>query len=335
MAGSDEVVQLLIDELTTESATAEIALSGIAVGGVALLATIVAPWWLRRRHDPLAESRSFAAIRWAVVAALFVVLTQQVQEMGWLTGADTSTQRWFMAHRTPAWSGVAVAVTEIGSPIGVSVIATMVGAISMWRSRSARPALVLLTIMSFTAGVNTLTKLAVGRLRPPATAQLMLVNGLSYPSGHTAGAAALAGAILLIYLPAMRSLVHRWFTVAAGVLGVVAVATSRLYLGVHWLTDVVGGMLLAVAVVLAAAVFVRGDAWPEAPTEDPGEVSQSARSSARDKSDFNPNVNDTGAMTSTVLGGPLRSWRRSRRADRPSVSPLVGKITRTWSPVVA
>jgi membrane-associated phospholipid phosphatase len=288
MAGSTELLRYFMNELITDSATAGIALSGILVGGAVLVVTSFAPWWLRRSHDPLAESRSFAAIRWAVVIALFVLLTQQVQESGWLTGADIPMLRWAIDHRTPVWSGVAIAVTDIGSPVGVSVVAIVVGGMTMWRWRSLRPALVLLGILAVTACANTLIKAAVARLRPPIPAQLVHADGLAYPSGHAAGSAALGGALLLIFLPAMRSLVHRVVTVATCVGWVMAVAISRLYLGVHWLTDVAGGLLLGTAVVLAVAVFVHVQARPEHPISDPGKISATRQPSPRDTAPPNP-----------------------------------------------
>jgi membrane-associated phospholipid phosphatase len=268
MAGSEDLARTIITELITESGSAEIALLGIALSVFTLLTATIAPWLLRRSHDPFAESRCFATLRWTAVVALFIVLTQQVQEMGWLTGADTSTLRWFTSHRSPTWTHVAVVVSGIGSPLGVSLIASGAGGLYTWRFRNARAALVLLVTLSFAAAANSLTKLAVGRLRPPIAAQLVHTQGFAYPSGHTAGTTALAGAILIIGVPATAGVLRHVLAVIVTLFGVIAVAASRLYLGVHWLTDVAGGVLIGAAVVLTVAVFVHSDVQSVTPTEE-------------------------------------------------------------------
>ncbi len=103
--------------------------------------------------------------------------------------------------------------------------------------------------------LSTLFKELVGRVRPTADDPLIAASGLSYPSGHAAGAATLAGVLLVVLWPVVS---RRWRPWLAGalVLGVLCVAWTRIALGVHYLSDVVGGMALGAAVVvLSMAAF--------------------------------------------------------------------------------
>jgi undecaprenyl-diphosphatase len=199
------------------------------------------------------DNRSFAVIRAAVLVVLFGALTWQVHERGWLTGADEPVREWFVAHRTPVWTTVALA-GKFGSPDCVIALTCLIAAVALLRRRSLRTAITLLAIVSLTEAAVTLAKLAVSRPRPPLATQLEHATGFSYPSGHTAGTTAFVGALLLVYAPSSLRASRRMFRYIVGAFVVVGVAISRIYLGVHWLSDVAGGVLLGSAVVLVVAV---------------------------------------------------------------------------------
>jgi membrane-associated phospholipid phosphatase len=231
----------------------------LGLSGAVFIAAAIIPRYLRRRRDQLAESRCFAGLRWAAVVAAFLLLAMQVQDRGWLTTADGPTLEWFVRHRSPPWTSIAQVITDIGSPTGVSLLAIAIGAVLVWRLRSSRLALILLIVLLFASGLSTFCKVAVARMRPPTQLALVPAEGLAFPSGHTVWTTAFTGALLLIYLRVATSTVARVLAIAFAICWVLAVGTSRMYLGVHWLTDVAGGVLLGAAVVLAVAVFIPTD----------------------------------------------------------------------------
>jgi undecaprenyl-diphosphatase len=116
--------------------------------------------------------------------------------------------------------------------------------------------------MALEAGLVALLKLAFARARPEG-AILAASEGFSFPSGHTAAAATLACALVWM---GMRRWRHRGLValLVAGTLWVALMAASRVTLGVHYLSDVLGGA--GVGLMVAAAVFARDrDVSPRAP----------------------------------------------------------------------
>ncbi|BFV60142.1 hypothetical protein KCMC57_up52460 [Kitasatospora sp. CMC57] len=103
-----------------------------------------------------------------------------------------------------------------------------------------------------------LVKEAVGRVRPSLPDPVALAPGYSFPSGHAMTAAASCAVLLLVWVPVMpRSLrPAAWALAAVSVLGV---GFTRVALGVHWASDVLGGWLLGVGLVVATAWAF--DAW--------------------------------------------------------------------------
>ena len=101
--------------------------------------------------------------------------------------------------------------------------------------------------------LSSLLKMLVDRPRPPAG--LVHPVGSSYPSGHATYAGTTAVALVLLFTAPGRGR-RLWWT-AAG-LAIVAMAWSRTYLRVHWLSDVVAGALLGIGITLVVFGIVQG-----------------------------------------------------------------------------
>jgi len=97
-------------------------------------------------------------------------------------------------------------------------------------------------------------KSLVGRLRPVVEAPVAVALGNSFPSGHALGSMVVYGAVLLVFLPAVRY--RRLFISAVGLI-VFAIGVTRIALGVHYLTDVLAGWLLGVLWLIVTAYAFR------------------------------------------------------------------------------
>jgi undecaprenyl-diphosphatase len=148
------------------------------------------------------------------------------------------------------WFHVGAFVTFFGGAIVVAVMTAAVALYVWWRRRD-RVATAMVPISAALAGIlNNLAKVVVGRPRPP-TAVFTHARGFGFPSGHTAGftafAVAVAGLVVVLHASRLKRLIMS--TIAA--LASVAVGLSRVVVGAHWLTDVIGGLLLGAAIGLA------------------------------------------------------------------------------------
>jgi undecaprenyl-diphosphatase len=97
--------------------------------------------------------------------------------------------------------------------------------------------------------LGVLLKDVVGRTRPHLPDPVSHAPGASFPSGHALTATLGCGILLLALLPLLGRFALMWAAVAAAVVGVTAY--TRVALGVHWLSDVIGGIVLGVAVLMA------------------------------------------------------------------------------------
>lgn len=150
---------------------------------------------------------------------------------------DAAVHDWLVASRIDALSPLIAAFSEFSRPAYLLLYALVPGVVLGIR----RPAWwVWPPAILVTNGLVHALKALIGRARPPAEFQLGQVSGDSFPSGHAAGAAVVAVLVSL--------LCARWWARAAVWIWAVAVMVSRLYLGVHWLSDVLAGAVLGAVV---------------------------------------------------------------------------------------
>lgn len=195
-----------------------------------------------------------------VLASVLAVasLLDGIGEDGDLAVFDRPTLAWLVGHRDPVLTALMTAVSTVGGEVVLSVVAVLAVTALAWRRRFDE-ALLLGLALGAAETLSLVLKHVVGRSRPPVADVVGPVETtLSFPSGHTIGTATFA--LGLAYLWWRRSPgVRRALTglaAAAAATGVMAV--SRLYLGDHWLTDVLGSVALAGG-VLALVVLV--DLW--------------------------------------------------------------------------
>ncbi|MBA2312002.1 MAG: phosphatase PAP2 family protein [Actinobacteria bacterium] len=222
-----------------------------------------------RRDSELSRRRLFvfvaagAALGVAVESALgFFITSQQA-----VLGADRSILRRLALNRTPELTTVMRWLTILGGSAFVAVTLALAAALVYRRTRQSRwPAFVAGTVMG-NLGLDNLVKLVVDRPRPDFRA-LTDVTGSSFPSGHASTAAALFVALAFLGNRWERRFSKIWIWASALSLSVL-VATSRVYLGAHWPTDVVAG--LALGGYWTAIMATATAAWPRSEGgEEPG-----------------------------------------------------------------
>lgn len=207
---------------------------------------------------------------WGVTAVLgwlaFLVLAWWVQHLQPVTALDRTGTALALAARSPTATIAADTITRLGSFPVVDVLAAGGALLLWWRTRRVLlPAALLITVVE-TGAIVFFAKQLVARSRPPV-AELLGAPALdgSFPSGHTTSGAVVwvLGALFLA-----TTLTTRWartVVVLAGAGVAAAIGATRVYLGYHWSTDVLGGWLLAVAICATAIVFVDRVAAAEQP----------------------------------------------------------------------
>jgi membrane-associated phospholipid phosphatase len=230
------------------------AIAGPAAASTFMTVLIVAAFFLGAQV--LSEHRQVAAaLRVAGLLTVLTGLVLAVHRPGWVPELDTATTSWVVAHRSMRFDVAALVITDLGSPVATAAAALICAALLSWRARSRVPGIVVIGTVSAAALASTALKAVVDRPRPPLQWQLVLETDPSFPSGHVTGTAALLG-ITAVCVGMGRSRTVRAWLAGGVVTGVLVVAATRLYLGVHWLTDVTAGAILAaVFVTIGAAAF--------------------------------------------------------------------------------
>lgn len=187
----------------------------------------------------------------AALMAVFGVLLDEVSDGEGVTAVDASAWRWVGAHRDVVATTALRAITEVGSAAGLAVLAAVGCGAAAFACRSWRPILLGILGAAILAAV-AVVKVVVGRDRPPAAAAMVAEDGYSFPSGH---ASASTVVVALTAWMLTRWVVRSWggqvSVWAAAVALVGAIGVSRVYLGVHYPSDVLAGVVLGTAWLLA------------------------------------------------------------------------------------
>lgn len=209
----------------------------------------------RRRLDPEARyglRLTLLAAAFLLVAIPFGWLLRQVQHHGTLVRVDTAAARdlhgW--VRGSPGLVTGLKALTFLGAPPWLWLLVA-VATVMTWRRGRIRLCVFLLVTTLGGGLLDSVVKVAVNRPRPSLVDPVATAHGKSFPSGHAMSSTIVYGALLLVFLPVVAQRL-RPVLVGAGAALVAAIGFSRLALGVHYISDVLGGYVLGLAWLAAS-----------------------------------------------------------------------------------
>jgi undecaprenyl-diphosphatase len=206
----------------------------------------------------------------AVPFSILVLLVTAKSDLMLHLDRDTASSLHTFAVAHPAFTSTMKVISQIGSPTAWWIVLTPVFGWLVYRRRP-RLAIFLAVTALGSSLLNRLTKAAVDRARPNLPDPVAAAHGTSFPSGHAQAATVGCGILVLIFLPVVRR-ARRTSLYAGAALVVALIGFSRIALGVHYVSDVLGGIVLGAAWLLAmTAAFSAWRREEHKPPLHPGE----------------------------------------------------------------
>jgi undecaprenyl-diphosphatase len=179
------------------------------------------------------------------------------QESPLVLDVDQSVYRWAESMRSGPATVFFLTFTHLGGPMGLMVIAFAVAALLFVRGHRGLAWYVLIT---GTGGgvINVILKTTFDRARPDLAEALRQAHGYSFPSGHAMGSMVVLGSLVYVMARSLEPALGPWrlraATIALLLAGILTVGLSRVYLGVHWISDIAAGFAAGFVWLVVATV---------------------------------------------------------------------------------
>lgn len=218
--------------------------------------------WERRRErmGPIrAYLPTMAILAFGIVVTLmigedFVELAVLLrQESPLMLDIDRMVNRWAASMRSDPATLFFLAFTHGGGPVGLAVIALGVAAL-LFAQRHRGLSLYVAVTGSMAGAINLLLKEIFARSRPDLAEALRHASGYSFPSGHAMGSMVVLGSLAYVVARVPGPWRLRAATIAALLSSILAVGLSRVYLGVHWISDIGAGYAAGLVWLVVATV---------------------------------------------------------------------------------
>ncbi|HUP91301.1 MAG TPA: phosphatase PAP2 family protein [Solimonas sp.] len=205
--------------------------------------------FLRARLSPdgyLGLQLTLGALALICASWMFGAIAEDVATADALTLFDLRVSAWFHAHARPGLTRAMLVLTNLHGPLAVTLLSIAGALWLLWRRQRAW---LLALLLSVPGGMllNAAMKLAFQRARPSFDDPIVTLHTYSFPSGHTAGATLLYGFWAVYLAVRVRSRGLRLLILGGALCMAALVGLSRIYLGVHYLSDVLAAMCEAFA----------------------------------------------------------------------------------------
>jgi len=185
------------------------------------------------------------------IATILLTILAFLVTTGRTSATDSSILLWIYEHSTAQLDAFFLFVTNLGGVVIITSASLLLLAFLIFTKRFYKATL-LVAGVGGVAAINFLLKIIFERPRPDLWNWLITETQFSFPSGHASASSALALCIVVM----LWNTKWRALSIVLAGIYILVIGVSRLYLGVHFPTDIIGGWLVSLAVVSLATVFI-------------------------------------------------------------------------------
>jgi membrane-associated phospholipid phosphatase len=199
-------------------------------------------------HGALILTLLFGAVLAACLTALSAQVYEAVTEADGVAGLDHPMLAAGKSLRSPGLDVLVTAYTDVGGTIGMPILAVAAAVVLSVRRRSWTPAILIVAAGAGSLLMTIAGKRLIGRTRPDLTDAVPPYEySASFPSGHSLNSIVIAGILAYLVILRLKTTRARILTAAAAAVFALTMGLSRVYLGHHWLTDVLAAWTLGAA----------------------------------------------------------------------------------------
>ncbi|HEY1437259.1 MAG TPA: phosphatase PAP2 family protein [Casimicrobiaceae bacterium] len=185
-------------------------------------------------------------IVFSTAVGLFLVIALAIALSAPLAALDTSAGRWLHVRATPLVSNAMAVVSFLGAPTTLTIVAVGGSLLLLYRRRRTEAAVLSIVVLGGNL-LNFCLKHLIQRGRPVFDDPIFSLPTYSFPSGHAMASTVFYGLLAIYALANARQRYAAYFAIAAAVFMVALVSFSRVYLGLHYLSDVMAGIAEGIA----------------------------------------------------------------------------------------
>ncbi|MBI1915137.1 MAG: phosphatase PAP2 family protein [Planctomycetes bacterium] len=225
------------------------------------------------RKDYLGLHLAVGLLLSVMMAVAFALVARQVDTAGALTEVDAAVGQRLAEHRAsgPVVRAVLIGLTLLGAS-DVLLVLVPIGGVGFWLCHRRLLAVVWLLAGTGSSLINTALKHSFGRPRPPWKDSWVYEANESFPSGHSSASIVLLGFLAYVAVRTCPRRVVRVILFAGAVVLILAIGFSRVYLGAHYFSDVVGGYCIGAAWLTACVTAFESVRMRLSPTRQRGSL---------------------------------------------------------------
>lgn len=174
---------------------------------------------------------------------------------GWIEGIDQFVYEISVKYMNPILNFIIISITNFGGVIGIPIICVLLLLFSKTRKSIGVPISISVVISLV---VNLFFKRLFGRERPNIL-QLVEETTYSFPSGHSMVNATICTMLIMLAIRYIKNVKLKIITIIGCILYPVLIGYTRIYLGVHYFGDIIGGFLLGIAVGIFVDTLLKKD----------------------------------------------------------------------------